>query len=252
MGGAYSGWQVQNNAPSVQGTLTRACSDLTGAPCLVTGCSRTDAGVHARGFRATVEPEGGGSFPATLTAGRFPSAVNTLLPPDISVLRAEPVPDGFHPRYSATGKTYKYMIADGPQRDPLFEGRAYQPRRELSTETVALMDSAAARFAGRRDFASFMASGSSVRDTVRTVTEFSCRREGKLVVITASADGFLYNMVRIMAGTLLMIGLNGLPPETAGDVIAARSRDAAGPTLPAHGLYLWEVTYPDLRPEEDG
>ncbi len=243
MGGAYAGWQFQKNAPTVQQVLTESCQRLLGERCSVTGCSRTDAGVHARGYRATVSVRDGGDFPASLTAGSFPTAINMLLPEDISVTDAVIVPDSFHPRYSAKSKTYKYLIINGRHRDPWFEGRAYFPRRVIEKELIDRMDSSAGYFCGEHDFSSFMSSGSSVKDTVRTVSELNCRSEGGLIVISITADGFLYNMARIISGTLFDVGLGKISPEDIPDIIESRDRSKAGPTLPAHGLYLYEVDY---------
>lgn len=241
-GAAYSGWQFQNNAPSVQGTLTAACGGLFGVPCSVTGCSRTDSGVHAVGFRATVSPAEG-DFPTVIPPDSLPFALNARLPADISVTACTSVPDGFHPRYSAKGKTYRYLILNSRHRSPLYEGRAYLLKRELGADRIALMSSACPYFCGKNDYSAFMASGSSVKDTVRTVSDFSVECSDGLIIISVTADGFLYNMVRIMSGTLLDVGLGKIRPEDVPGIISSRSRSLAGPTLPAHGLYLYEVYY---------
>lgn len=243
MGGAYSGWQYQNNALSVQKVMTEACRKLLGDNCSVTGCSRTDAGVHARGYMAAVSLLGGGDFPVSLNTDSFPSAINALLPEDISVLKAELVPDTFHPRYDAKSKTYWYIIINGKQRDPFFEGRAFFPRRLLSYDDIQRMNDACLYFRGSHDFSSFMSSGSSIKNTVRHIYNIKCRSENGLIVIEINADGFLYNMARIISGTLFDVGIGKLSPDEIPKIIDSHDRNNAGPTLPAFGLYLYEVNY---------
>lgn len=250
LGTAYCGWQVQKNAVSVQQAFQDAVYAAFGQRGLVTGCSRTDAGVHARAFRCTLEAEPGKSF--TVPPQSFPAAVSAFLPKDISVLAAQEVPEDFHPRYSAVGKEYEYLIYPSFLRDPFLEGRAY--RVSLSPDRIdhEKMDRAAAAITGKHDFASFCASGSDAEDTVRTV--YSCRvgtaeREdgGKLISIRVCGDGFLYNMVRIISGTLLDVGRGKLDEDAVGEIIEKRDRSAAGMTLPAEGLYLSRVIYDERQ-----
>ncbi len=236
-GRRYCGYQVQKNGVTVQEELCRAAEAVFGKPCPITGCSRTDSGVHAKDFKATLETEG--------DAPRIPPekvavAMNCHLPEDISVLSSREVSEDFHPRYDVTEKEYRYLIHNAPSRDPFFAGRAWHYPRPLND---ALMKEAAAFFVGEHDFAAFMASGSDVTDTVRQI--YACRvdREGDTVAVTVSGNGFLYNMVRIMVGTLVAVSEGKLTPSEVAAVIASRDRSRAGITAPACGLYLNRVEY---------
>ncbi len=235
LGTAYCGFQVQPNGISVQKTVQDAAEMLFG-PVSLTGCSRTDSGVHARSFICTVEGEGCGRIPPD----RVPIALNTFLPPDIAAKSARIVDDSFHPRYSAKGKEYRYLILNSHIHDPFLEGRVYRYPGELD---ATLMDALAADFIGRHDFAAFMAAGSSVTDTVRTVSMCRVDREGELITFSVVADGFLYNMVRIMVGTLIDTSQGRLEDNSIRSIIASRDRRRAGFTAPPEGLYLWEVYY---------
>ena len=244
-GSGYAGFQFQKNAPTVQGVLTEAASGLYGRSANVTGCSRTDAGVHAAGFCATVDIPGVERPDLIIPASALPRAFNARLPEDISVLSAIAVPDDFHPRYSAIDKTYRYLICASPLRLPLLRGRVFFPKRPVSPSAVEIMAQAARRLEGKRDFASFMASGSKILDTVRTVKKAEVTEKDGIITVLLCADGFLYNMVRIISGTLLETGLSGLSPDSVDGVIAARDRKKAGATLPPYGLYLCSVNYGD-------
>lgn len=237
LGTRYSGWQVQPNAPSVQQTLGRALDSLFGCRCSVTGCSRTDSGVHAREFLCVV---GLGENANSIPPDRIPRAINSLLPDDISVLSCESCPDDFHPRYGIRGKEYVYIIRNSPIRDPFTANRAYLLPRHLNTD---LMDAAAKEFIGYHDFGAFMAAGSKITDTRRTVFDASVGREGELVTYTVSANGFLYNMVRIIVGTLVDVSDGRIDCDSIEDIINSKKRDLAGQTAPAHGLYLNKVYY---------
>ena len=239
-GSDFSGFQYQPGEKTVQGTLTEAACRLFGEGTRVTGCSRTDAGVHALGFCATIEPPEGARGPET---AKIPAALNFYLPDSVSALAAREVPDGFHPRYSVVDKTYKYLISPSHIRMPLLEGRVYRPPRDLGPDEVAAMDAAARTLEGRHDFSSYMASGSKITDTVRNMKRASAAVENGLVAVTLTADGFLYNMVRIVSGTLLEAGLRLSDPSAVRAVTEARDRSAAGPTLPPYALYLCSVNY---------
>ena len=234
-GAAYSGFQIQNNAKTVAGELTRAAKLLFGVPCRVQGCSRTDAGVHARQFYASVHvPEGGSAVPAD----RIPAAMNCLLPYDIAVKDASVAPDGYNPRFETVCKEYEYVIYNRPEKDP-FSHRLKLPYKDPLDERM--LDREAQDFTGTHDFASFMATGSDVVSTVRTVFSASVRREGDDVIFAVCADGFLYNMVRIMTGTLLGISEGKLAQGSVPEIINAKDRTAAGITVPPDGLYLCKV-----------
>lgn len=243
LGTSYAGFQAQRGADcrTVQETLTEAVSTAFGIPCTVTGCSRTDSGVHARGFCAAVETVSGA--PITVPAHKAPVAINHHLPEDIAVRDAALVPDSLHPRYSVTSKEYVYVFSDGKTRDPFLSGRAAKVKTEFSPEDVLRMDRAAAAFIGTHDFTAFMAQGSKITDPTRTVYFASVRRIGETVEFRVSANGFLYNMVRIMAGTLLAVGQGKLEPDALPAILEGKDRSKAGVTAPACGLYLDRVEY---------
>lgn len=240
VGTAFCGWQSQKNGGSVQEVLTAAADKLFGFPCDVTGCSRTDSGVHATGYRAAISAKGEPWIVTSVPIDAVPRALNTFLPQSISVRSACSVPDTFHPRYDVKYKEYLYRILDRPERDAFLVGRCWHIPHRLDEVS---MDLGAKAFVGRHDFASFMAAGSDIKDTVRTVTAASVVREGDTVVFRVSADGFLYNMVRIMTGTLVRIGEGKAPAEGVPEIIAALDRRAAGVTAPAEGLFLNKVVY---------
>lgn len=243
-GRRYCGYQVQKNGVSIQEKLGEAAAQIFRVPCAVTGCSRTDSGVHARDFKATLMPASGG---ATIPADRVAVAINTALPEDIAVLRAEAVSEDFHPRYDVVRKEYVYMIHNARVRDPFLIGRAWHYPQQLNE---VRMREAASYFVGTHDFASFMASGSDVTDTVRTVDRCEILRQGDVVTVTVSGNGFLYHMVRIMVGTLVAVSEGKLNPSAVIDILAARDRARAGMTAPACGLYLNRVDYPSDRKED--
>ncbi|MCR4905741.1 MAG: tRNA pseudouridine synthase A [Clostridiales bacterium] len=249
-GAGYAGYQAQNDEdapkPSIQRTLTAVFSEGFGFPCKVTGCSRTDAGVHALGFCAAVEP----ADPAEardgwlrIPVGRVHRAMRAVLPPDIAIAGEAAVPDDFHPRYSAVGKEYVYRMNDAPWDDPFAAGTAWHLPRPLPPDGVDRMNRAAAYFVGRRDFTSFMAAGSKITDATRCVTALCVTRSGHDLALTVAADGFLYHMVRILAGTLADCAWGTIEPEDMAAILTARDRTRAGRTAPAHGLYLARVDY---------
>lgn len=246
-GGAYHGFQYQPNALSVQQVLTEAISGVMGFPCSVTGCSRTDAGVHAIGFCAAVEPSGTercGDGWCPVPTARVPAALNAVLPRDIAVTGAVECSDGFHPRYSVISKEYMYLLCDGEYPDPFRRSYAYHLRRRLSDGDIARMNDAAQPLLGRHDFSAFMASGSSVKNTVRHLMRLEALRlDGNTVAVYARADGFLYNMVRILTGTLLDAAAGKISPEDTAEILRLGDRSRAGSTAPAHGLYLLTVDY---------
>ena len=230
-GTAYSGWQVQKNAVGVQEIMCDSAEKLFGKHISVTGCSRTDSGVHANGYVCHIETE------KPFDVNKLPQALNMYLPRDIAVLSAREVDASFHARYSALGKEYKYILSDSPIRNPFWDGLLYRYQFPVDTERANALAQA---FVGKHDFRAFMSAGSKITDTVRTVHYFRVSREDDRVIITTAADGFLYNMVRIMVGTLLKALKNGLDIK---EVIASENRDKAGPTAPPEGLYLNRVFY---------
>ena len=249
VGTAYAGWQAQDDSrspkPSLQRTLTAAFSECFGEPMRVTGCSRTDAGVHALGYCAAVEPEGPHDPEDWLRipVGRVHRAMARHLPDDIALAGEASVPDSFHPRYSAVGKTYVYRMTDTVWRDPFEAGGAWRLPKPLPPDGVDRMKEAAARIPGTRDFTAFMAAGSKIADARRTVTSLTVERREHVILLTVSADGFLYHMVRIIAGTLADCGYGAMEPGDVSAALEARDRSAAGRTAPACGLYLSSVDY---------
>ncbi|HBT64038.1 MAG TPA: tRNA pseudouridine(38-40) synthase TruA [Ruminococcaceae bacterium] len=233
-GTRYHGWQVQNNAVTVQQILQDAIERVTGFRSPVIGCSRTDAGVHANMFCCTIDTA------SALRGKAMTAALNANLPRDIAVYRCREVTQDFHPRYSASGKRYLYRIWNASERNPFWENYAIHQRRVIDTDRLNM---AAADYIGKHDFASFCAAGSSVQDTVRSVKSCGISREGELVTFYVEADGFLYNMVRIMVGTLLDISAGKREYDCIPSVIQAHNRLAAGATAPAKGLILNRVYY---------
>lgn len=233
-GTRYHGWQVQPNAVTVQEVLQDAVERITGVRSGITGCSRTDAGVHAKMFCCAMDTA------SPLRGEKLCKALNAVLPRDVAVYDAVEVDDAFHPRYDACGKRYEYHIYNGRQRHPFYEGRAVHINRPLDERAL---DRAAKDLIGTHDFAAFCASGSSVEDTVRTVSHAAVRREGDVVIFSVAADGFLYNMVRIMVGTLLDMASGRLAYDAIPRILESCDRDQAGVTAPACGLYLQEVYY---------
>lgn len=235
----YCGWQVQKNGPSVQAAVQDALERLLGRRPPLTGCGRTDSGVHALRYYAAFSSDSG------LPCQSMAKALGALLPSDISVRDARCVPERFHPRYDAAQKEYVYLIYTERTRNPFYEGlRLHYPY----AFNAPMLDRAAQAFVGRHDFAGFCAAGGSVKDTVRTIYSFSvCRdeRDTGLARIAVRGDGFLYNMVRILAGTLFYAAQGKILPDELPQLLASRDRSKAGPTAPACGLYLSEVWYPD-------
>jgi tRNA pseudouridine38-40 synthase len=232
-GTRYAGWQVQDKFPSVQKTLQNAIEDLLGRKVKLSGCSRTDSGVHALEYYCHIDTLAG------IENGKLPLALNLRLPDDISVLKALTVDDDFHSRYSSTGKQYVYVIRNSYIKDPFEPDMAYLYKKPLDVNEINRIG---AGFVGTHDFRSFMAAHSKITDTVRTVTEFRAEREGDVVKIFVTANGFLYNMVRIMVGTVLDT-LSGRIKADIPQILEQKERKAAGRTAPAHGLFLNRVFY---------
>ncbi len=239
IGTRYCGWQVQNNALSVQAVLQQALEKMLGRRYPLTGCSRTDAGVHARMFCCTVSTDEKAN---AVPLDKWPQAVNPFLPDDIAVLKARQVPDSFHPRYDVIEKEYVYRIRNSSVRDPFAAGLAYLYPKRLDEET---MQKAAQAFVGKKDFTACMAQGSDVTDCVRDVKYLRVKRIGEEITIAIAADGFLYNMVRIIVGTLIDVSTGRIPLDELPARIASRERSRMGFTAPACGLYLNKVRYQD-------
>ncbi len=233
-GTAYHGWQVQNNAVTVQSVVQDAVESVFGSRLNVTGCSRTDSGVHATMFCFHLDA------PDMIPADRLPFALNARLPNDIVAIGCREVEPDFHARYSAKGKQYVYRMYDGEYADPLLDRYSLHHRGKLDEN---LLNKAARCYLGKHDFGAFCASGSSVEDHVRTVFESKVERHGRQVIFTVTADGFLYNMVRIMAGTLLEVAEGSIVAEDLPKIIESKDRSESGRTAPARGLHLKKVLY---------
>jgi len=243
LGTNYCGYQVQPNGVTVQQQLNLAARALFGCECDIVGCSRTDSGVHARAFSATVAEKGKNCLRSTVPVERVPRAMNVHLPFDIAVTSAAWVEDDFHARYDVISKEYEYLIYNAPVRDPFWQDRAWHVPEPIGEAALSSMQEAAAAFVGKQDFAAFCAAGSDVADTVRTVLSTKVERRGDMISFRVRADGFLYNMVRIMTGTLLEVGRGRLSTDDVKEAIISRDRRRAGKTAPACGLYLDRVFY---------
>lgn len=230
----YLGWQKQKIGTTIQGTLEAAIADLTNEEVEVTGSSRTDAGVHARGFVANFKTNG------RIPADKFREAINHKLPDDIVILKSEEVEIEFHARYDAKGKTYSYSILNREVPSAINRNYLYHLKKKLDVEA---MKEACKYFIGTYDFAAFKTSGSSVKTTVRTITELYIEEKDNIIKIYVTGDGFLYNMVRIIVGTLIMVGSNKINSNEIKNIIDSKQREKAGICVPATGLVLEKVYY---------
>ena len=233
-GSAYHGWQVQKNDISVAETLEKALGKVCGHAVKVTGCGRTDAGVHALSYCANFRTE------SAIPAERLPLAVNSRLPGDIAVLHAVDVPEGFNAIGSCIKKEYVYKIMNTRIRDPFLQRRVCFYPAPLDFERLA---AAGAAFEGTHDFAAVRSVGTETKTTVRTVYWCRAERQGELITIAVCADGFLYNMVRAIVGTMVYASHGKLEPGDIPALLETRDRRLTGPTMPPQGLYLSRVWY---------
>jgi len=234
-GTCYHGWQIQpGNVVTIEGVLNRTISDLTGEEIQVIGASRTDAGVHALGNVAVFDTK------SPIPGEKFSYALNQRLPEDIVVQESGEVGEDFHPRYRECRKTYEYRILNRRFPLPEYRNTAMFYHGSLDGEK---MKEAGRAFLGEHDFAGFCSAGAQVQTTVRTIYGLQVERAGDMLCIQVEGNGFLYNMVRIIAGTLLEVGKGRIPPEKMADIIASRDRGQAGPTAPAKGLCLVGIRY---------
>lgn len=240
VGTHFCGFQAQKEKRTVQGTLTRVLEGFFDTSVTVTGCSRTDSGVHADAFALTVGlPHGTLPVPPE----KLPLALAPYMPPDLSLYRARAVGDGFHPRYDARGKEYRYTVLAVPVSNPFYKDRAWQVYYPFLPDALERMNRAAKQLCGTHDFSAFRAEGSPTRSPVRTVFDCHVERDGDLYTVSVSGDGFLYNMVRIITGTLLAVATGRLSPDAVTDILASRNRTRAGATAPPEGLCLARVFY---------
>lgn len=230
----YCGWQIQPNGITIEEILNKALSKMTGEEILVIGASRTDSGVHAMGNVAVFDTE------TTIPVEKIAVALNQRLPEDIVITKSEEVPLDFHPRYCNCSKTYEYHIIN--TRIPI-------PTKRLTNYFVSYvldidkMRQAASYLVGEHDFVSFCNVRTDVENTVRTITALDILTNGNEITIRITGNGFLYNMVRIIVGTLVRVGRGFYEPEKVKEILEAKDRKAAGVTAPAHGLMLVEIKY---------
>ena len=230
----YCGWQIQPNGITIEEVVNRELSKLLKEEIRVIGASRTDSGVHALGNVAVFDTE------ARIPAEKISFALNRSLPEDIVVQKSEEVSPDFHPRFCDSTKTYEYRIRNATFVQPINRLYTYHVHDALDVDA---MQRAAHFIVGEHDFASFCSVGAQVQSTVRTVYSVDVIKEEELITIRVTGAGFLYNMVRIIAGTLLQVGLGAKTEEWVKEVLEAKDRSAAGPTAPAHGLTLMKIEY---------
>lgn len=239
VGTNYHGFQVQQNAMSVCEAFQDAAQQVLGERGELKGCSRTDSGVHANRYILSLKTS------STIDCRGFIFAMNTKLPDDIAVLDCREADDDFHARYSCKGKRYLYKIYNSRLPDPFLEHRAYRCPVPLD---AGLMNEAAKCFIGTHDFSAFCALDNYNRDKskVRTIFDCSVRRDGDVITISVTGDGFLYNMVRIVCGTLVHVSRGKIPLDTLPAIIEEGDRTKSGPTLPPQGLYLDDIFYDQI------
>lgn len=234
-GTGYHGWQMQENAVTVQQRLTEATERILGEKISINGCSRTDAGVHANMFCCNFKTH------TVMQNDKILKGINALLPDGIAVYGIDDKDTDFHARFDCRGKEYIYKIWDNRYKNPFITNYAlHYPYRRLDCE---MLDKQVKDLIGTHDFSAFCAAGSTVKDNVRTISDCSIRRDGDTVIFSVTGDGFLYNMVRIIVGTLIDINSGKIPENTIPDIIESRDRLRAGITAKPHGLYLNKVYY---------
>ncbi len=233
-GTGYHGFARQDNALTIQEVLEKTIASVIGQEVRVIGAGRTDTGVHAKEQCCVFDAQTG------IPVYNLIKAINSKLPKDIAVRDITIVPDDFQPRYAAKHKTYRYLILNSKIRDPFIYKYAYFYPYDLD---IALMQEAAAYIVGEHDFRCFCSAGSSVVSTVRTVYELKITKQGELITIDICGNGFLYNMVRIIVGTLLKVGTKKLPVEQMKNILVSKDRGLAGPTAPPQGLTMLKINY---------
>lgn len=233
-GSSYHGWQVQKNAVTVQQVFQKAVGKLFCEKIDIKGCSRTDSGVHANMYCVSFKTD------KNIPCKNIIAGLNTYLPKDIAVTDCKEVAPDFHARYSVRSKKYVYRVYNAQIRDPFLKDYAFHYRYPINADYLNTESQA---FVGTHDFCGFCSSRSDVEDTVRTVYSFSVERKGDEVIFSVEANGFLYNMVRIMVGTLLFVNEGKIRPGELAQIIDSKERKRAGKTAPAQGLYLNSVKY---------
>ncbi|MFL0249165.1 tRNA pseudouridine(38-40) synthase TruA [Clostridium neuense] len=230
----YCGWQRQRNNSTVQQTIEEAINEITGEQVKLIGCSRTDSGVHAKMYVCNF------STNSTIPPDKMGIVINHRLPEDIVILNSEEVDSSFHSRYCSKGKMYSYTILNRSERAAIGRNYAYQYSRNIDIEA---MRKASVYFLGKHDFSAFKSTGSSVKDNIRTIMQIKVEKDGDYIKIYVAGDGFLYNMVRIIVGTLLLVGEKKISPHYIEEIIESKDRNKAGKVVPARGLCLEKVFY---------
>lgn len=233
-GSNYHGWQVQKNAVTVQEVFQNAVKKLFNQNIDIKGCSRTDSGVHANKYCVSFKTD------TNIPCENIVMALNSYLPDDIAVLNCAHMDIDFHARYNVVKKEYVYVICNSKIRNPFLRNYAFWYRYDIDAD---YLNEQAQAFAGTYDYSGFCSANSGVEDTVRTVYSFEVSRKGDMVYFKVSADGFLYNMVRIMVGTLLFVNEGKIKKDELKNVILSKNRKLAGKTAPPQGLYLNDVIY---------
>ena len=233
-GKGFNGWQAQPTKLNIQGEIEKAIEEITGEEVKLIASGRTDAGVHSFGQVANFKTE------TKIATEKLAKAINSKLKKSIVIKSAEEVPDEFHSRYSVHSKTYRYVINNSENGSAIYRDLEYHYPYKLD---VSKMQEAIKYFEGEHDFKGFKASGTSSKSSVRTIYEGKVYSEGERIYIELTGNGFLYNMVRIISGTLLEVGEGKIKPEDIPEIIDRKDRKAAGRTLPAKGLYLVKVDY---------
>ena len=233
-GKKFGGWQKQPNKLNIQGEIEKAIGEITGEDIELNASGRTDAGVHSLGQTANFKTN------SKIDIEKFPVAINSKLKQSIRIIKAEEVEENFHSRYSCKGKRYRYIINNSKYGSAIYRDLEYHMPVKLNVEA---MQKAIKYFEGEHDFKGFKASGTSSKSSVRTIYSAKILQEGDRIIIELEGNGFLYNMVRIIAGTIVDVGLGKIKPEEIPEIINSKDRNRAGKTLPPQGLYLVEVYY---------
>ncbi len=233
-GKGFNGWQKQPNKLNIQGEIEKAIEEITGEKVDLIASGRTDAGVHSLGQTANFKTE------SKIETEKFAKAINSKLKKSIIIKSAEEVDEKFHSRYSVKSKTYRYVINNSENGSAIYRGLEYHISNKLDYKK---MEKAIKFFEGEHDFKAFKASGTSSKSSVRKILNGSVKKEGERIIIEVTGTGFLYNMVRIISGTLVDVGLGKIEPEEIPQIIESKDRKKAGKTLPAHGLFLVKVEY---------
>ena len=233
-GTSYHGWQIQPNGITVQQVLQEALEKLLGKKIGVTGCSRTDAGVHAKEFCCHLDCE------ENIPDDAFLRGLNSCLPSDIAVTAVKRVANDFHARYNAYGKEYVYYINNSRKKDPFISRYSWNIERPLDIDKI---NEFCRKIIGKHDFCAFSSSGRTVEDTVRTVSECYAEKKGDIIELHIKADGFLYNMVRIIVGTAVEVSDGRILLDSINEIFESRKREMAGITAAPQGLFLEKVFY---------